>query len=83
MSPRREDAGGRRCVAALECWQNAGPNERRLSAARGPDDGEEGRLLEPGYEVVDELLPAEEELAVLGLERLEALVGAGDVGGRS
>ena len=51
-----------------------GAHDRGLSTAGRPDDGEERRSREAAGEVGDKLLPPEEELSVLGLEGLEALV---------
>ena len=63
--------GGAR--TALERRKQAGAEQRRLAAARRPDEREQRRVREPRDELVDEPLTAEEELRVLGLERREPL----------
>src|SRR5437867_3580859 len=51
-----------------------GPHDRGLAAPRRAHDGEERGPRQAAGEVRDELLPPEEELGVLRLEGLEALV---------
>jgi hypothetical protein len=56
--------------------QEASTNGRGLAAARGADDGEQGRADEAGDELCDQALAAEEVLGMSGIERGQAAVGA-------
>ena len=61
-----------------ERGQQAGAQDRRLAAARRPDDAEQRRADEPGDELGDEPLAAEEVRRVGDLERREPLERAHD-----
>ena len=56
--------------------QEAGAHGRGLAAARGADDGEQGRADQAGDELGDQALAAEEVLGVGGIERRQAAEGA-------
>jgi hypothetical protein len=56
--------------------EQARPDQRGFSAARGADDADQTRADEVGYQLGNQPLPAEEELSVAGLEAGQAFVGA-------
>jgi hypothetical protein len=57
----------------LSAGSRARPEERRLAAPGCAHEREQRRISEPGDELVDQTLPAEEELRVSALERGEPL----------
>ena len=63
--------GGADEIATAQVRQEARLDERRLAAARGPDDGEKVVPAQPLEQRLDLSLPPEEEVAVAGLERAE------------
>jgi hypothetical protein len=57
-------------------WQKPRSQHRRLAAARGTDDSQEGCLRQADGEFGNQVVSPEEPLGVLGLERLQAFVRA-------
>jgi hypothetical protein len=73
--PHRRDAPARaraRHEAAQHRRNQPGADQRRLAAARGPDEGEEAGRAEAAEKLVDLALASEEEVVFVGLERPKA-----------
>jgi hypothetical protein len=66
---------GARQAPALGGGQQPGPQQRGLPDAGRAEDGEEPAVLEPGDQLVQQLLAAEEPLGVLGLVGGQPSVG--------
>jgi hypothetical protein len=76
---RLEAQIGQRRVESAQRRNDSGGDQRRLAGSRTADDADETGLLEALDDPCRVLFPAEEEAAVLGLERGESGVGVGDV----
>ena len=59
---------GLRHVAAVQRGDQPGADERGLAAARRADDAQEARVPQAAEQIVDLLLPAEEQVVLVGLE---------------
>ena len=67
--------------AAVQPWQQAGANQRRLAAARRADDGQEARQAQPAQQLDALFVAAEEQVGLVAQEGPQPGVGVVRVGG--
>src|SRR5207244_9624293 len=80
---RGEELRAKCAIAPPKFGHDARANERRFPGTRRAYDRQERIVIEATDEVLHELLAAEEDIRVVGLERDESLVGARYIGGRT
>jgi hypothetical protein len=82
IGPGREQRRARhpRNVTSAHSRDDSGANQRRLARTGCPDDGDEPTAAEPGQDVVEDVVAAEEQVRVVRLELQEAAIRA--LGGR-